>query len=176
MPQTSHTPSKKSYLAAELAIAPWRDLDGRMPLASPCSLDSVDRFPGRWQRRRRMGGHLGTRRSRDLDSSNGRHPCHLGGCNRCQVVFTKVLIQSCIGIGTRGDGSQPPACSSPPPCRPGAPARTAPPCTHPSYLPSSCLQLDGRRRVVRFCSATPERSHPPSRYIFAPPFTDPALQ
>ncbi len=42
---------------------------------------------------------------------------------------------------------------------------------HPLHLPSSCLQLYGRRRVVRFCSATPGRSPPPRRYIITPPFT-----
>ena len=43
---------------------------------------------------------------------------------------------------------------------------------HPSHLPSSCLQLYRRRRVVQFCSATPGRSHPPRRSIITPPFTD----
>ena len=38
-------------------------------------------------------------------------------------------------------------------------------------FPSSCLQLYRRRRVVHFCSATPERSPPPRRSIITPPFT-----
>ena len=42
---------------------------------------------------------------------------------------------------------------------------------HPSPLPLSCLELYGRRRGVRFCSATLERSPPPRRYIIIPPFT-----
>ena len=42
---------------------------------------------------------------------------------------------------------------------------------HPSPLPLSCLELYGRRRVVRFCSATLERSPPPRWYIIIPPFT-----
>ena len=42
-----------------------------------------------------------------------------------------------------------------------------------SHLPSSCLELYGRRRVVQFSSATPERSPPPTphRFIITPPFT-----
>ena len=35
----------------------------------------------------------------------------------------------------------------------------------------SCLELYGRRRGVRFCGATLERSPPPHRYIIIPPFT-----
>ena len=42
---------------------------------------------------------------------------------------------------------------------------------HPSHLPSSCLQLYGRRRVVWFCYATSRRHHPPTRSIITPPFT-----
>ena len=42
---------------------------------------------------------------------------------------------------------------------------------HPSHLPSSCPQLYGRRRAVRYYSATSLRRHPPARSIITPPFT-----
>ena len=41
---------------------------------------------------------------------------------------------------------------------------------HPSHLPSSCPQLYGRRRAVRYYSATSLRRHPPARSIITPPF------
>ena len=42
---------------------------------------------------------------------------------------------------------------------------------HPSHLPSSCPQLYGRRRAVRYYSATSLRHHTPARSIITPPFT-----
>ena len=42
---------------------------------------------------------------------------------------------------------------------------------HPSHLPSSCSQLYGRRRAVRYYSATSVRHHTPARPIITPPFT-----